>query len=290
MVELIAHLLADTSGVVLEVFAEDSRLALRPWRANIRGEGVCSDGFVVSRLRLEAPHTTWWHDDPISMQLPRRYQMVVLSSSMLDRVPQEHRRALVHNAVQHLGPSGHLVASLSIEAHGDSLTLTDYDELCRDCDLSLISRHRDGSLVVTVSRRTDRFTIHDLVYEARQFFARTTSAELAMRLEGPQPPLVVDTRTQTDRARFGVIAGSIHVPRTVLEWHLDPANGYRHPSVTSLHQPIVVVCNRGYSSSLAAASLVRLGFSAVHDLVGGVHAWIDQGYPVELADHDHLDL
>lgn len=53
----------------------------------------------------------------------------------------------------------------------------------------------------------------------------------------------------------GRSGGKEHVPRTVLEWHLDPANGYRHPAVTSLDQPLVLVCNRGYSSSLAAGHL-----------------------------------
>lgn len=115
-------------------------------------------------------------------------------------------------------------------------------------------------------------------------------AELAARLASADPPVVVDTRSQTDRERFGVIAGSVHIPRTVLEWHLDPANGYRHPSVTALGRSMVIVCNRGYSSSLGAASLVRLGFTDVSDLIGGMFAWIAEGHAVVVADHDHLDL
>ena len=92
------------------------------------------------------------------------------------------------------------------------------------------------------------------------------------------------------RARFGVIAGSIHVPRTVVEWHLDPANGYRHPAVTSFDQSLVLVCNGGYSSSLAAASLLDLGFTDVGDLVGGIRAWVGAGLDVVEPDHSHLDL
>ena len=73
-------------------------------------------------------------------------------------------------------------------------------------------------------------------------------------------------------------------------WHLDPANGYRHPSVSSFDQPLVVVCNGGYSSALAAASLLDLGFVDVADLVGGMRAWTGAGHPVVAADHSHLDI
>ncbi len=82
----------------------------------------------------------------------------------------------------------------------------------------------------------------------------------------------------------------MHVPRTVVEWHLDPANGYRHPAVDSFDQPLVLVCNGGYSSSLAAASLLDLGFTDVADLVGGHRAWVAAGLPVVAPDHSHLDL
>lgn len=236
--------------------------------------------------------------DPITMQLARRFDVVLLGGNLMNEVPMQHRRSLVHNAVQHLEPGGYVVAGFQLVSGHASLTLDEYDALCGDCELSLCGRHGTwtgepfggSGFVVSVSRRTDRFTVHDLVYEARCEFPRVTATELAVQLRDEHPPVVVDTRTQTDRARFGVIAGSIHVPRTVLEWHLDPANGYRHPAVTSLHQPMVLVCNRGYSSSLGAASLVRLGFTAVTDLIGGVHAWIEAGLPVEPADHDHLDL
>ncbi len=93
-------------------------------------------------------------------------------------------------------------------------------------------------------------------------------------LESDTAPHVLDTRTHTDRHRSGVIPGSMHVPRTVLEWHLDPSNGYRHPAAISFDEPIVVVCNGGYSSSLAAANLVDLGFEDVSDLIGGHRAWL----------------
>ncbi len=181
--------------------------------------------------------------------------------------------------MQHLLPAGRVVV-----AGGDTRQLGTRFDL-----VALCSAVAEGE-PLTVFRRTERRTVHDVVFEARARVDRTTAAELADRLVRADPPLVVDSRTAIDRQRFGVIAGSIHVPRTVLEWHLDPANGYRHPAVRSQDQPLVVVCNGGYSSALAAASLLDLGFTAVSDLAGGMRAWIAEGHPVVEPDHCHLDL
>jgi len=128
------------------------------------------------------------------------------------------------------------------------------------------------------------------VFAARSRIGRVTPHDLAGRLQRGDAPTIVDTRTATDRGRFGVIAGSIHVPRTLVEWHLDPSNGYRHAAVTSFEQPLVLVCNGGYSSSLAAESLLDLGFSGVADLIGGIRAWVAAGFAVVEPDHSHLDI
>ena len=154
-----------------------------------------------------------------------------------------------------------------------------------------MSREEHPSLDdVVLYRRRARTTVHDLLWDARAMIRRVAADDLAAELGGPEAPLVIDTRTHTDRGRMGVIAGSIHVPLTVLEWHLDPANDCAHPAVRGLDQPMVVVCNGGHSSSLAAANLVRLGFTDVRDLIGGVRARIHHGHSVVPPDHAHLDL
>ena len=77
--------------------------------------------------------------------------------------------------------------------------------------------------------------------------------------------------------------GSLHLPRTVLEWRVDPASPWRNPHVGGPERRIVILCDHGYSSSLAAAVLVELGFRNVADVVGGFEAWLAAGLPVTQA-------
>jgi rhodanese-related sulfurtransferase len=216
------------------------------------------------------------------LQWDERWDCIVLPSDT-PTVDAGTMRAALHTALAHLQPGG-LVAA-QVPADGLDAYLT----LCAGCDLRLDSCDETREGVFVTHRRSERFNIHDLVFEARATIRRCDPRELAARLTEADPPLVLDTRTDTDRRRFGVIAGSFHTPRTVLEWQLDPANGYRLPALRDFDHPLVVVCNGGYSSSLAAANLVRLGFTDVGDLRGGVHAWGREGYPLVEPDHSHLD-
>ncbi|GAB7036442.1 rhodanese-like domain-containing protein [Catenuloplanes niger JCM 9533] len=98
--------------------------------------------------------------------------------------------------------------------------------------------------------------------------------------------LLIDTRTDRQRARQGDLPGAIVIDRTVLEWRLDPASASRIPEATGYDVPIVVVCRQGYSSSLAAASLRAIGLHRATDLEGGVEAWITAGLPTATGPAD----
>jgi len=86
--------------------------------------------------------------------------------------------------------------------------------------------------------------------------------------------LVVDTRPERLRRRDGGLPGAVVVERNVLEWRLDPTSPHRLDEVTGPDQPVVVVCDEGYASSLAAASLQSLGLRRATDLDGGFQAWL----------------
>ena len=86
--------------------------------------------------------------------------------------------------------------------------------------------------------------------------------------------LVVDTRPVAQRERDGELPGAVVVDRNVLEWRLDPTSPDRIPEATDVGRRVIVVCNEGYSSSLAAATLQQLGLHRATDLAGGYQAWL----------------
>jgi len=128
-----------------------------------------------------------------------------------------------------------------------------------------------------------RKTIDDLLSEARNRLQRLEPEEaLAAQRDGA---LLIDTRSHDERARHGVIPGSLHIPRSVLEWRLDPDSDpmWRSPFVDGLDEWLVLVCAHGCSTSLAASTLQELGFACATDLVGGFTAWKECGLPVHPA-------
>ena len=113
--------------------------------------------------------------------------------------------------------------------------------------------------------------IDDLLAQARATLPnRVEAAELddAWR----RGALVVDIRPIEQRRRDGELEGALVIDRNVLEWRLDPTSPHRIPEVTDLDQEIVIMCNEGYQSSLAAATLQQLGLRRATDLVGGFQA------------------
>jgi rhodanese-related sulfurtransferase len=117
----------------------------------------------------------------------------------------------------------------------------------------------------------DRSAIDQLLDESRRGLARVEPADLAtLQAAGA---LVVDIRPVEQRDRDGDLPGAVVIDRNVLEWRLDPSSPHRLPSSDEQDRRIVIVCNEGYSSSLAAHTLQQLGLPNATDLVGGYQAW-----------------
>jgi rhodanese-related sulfurtransferase len=91
--------------------------------------------------------------------------------------------------------------------------------------------------------------------------------------------LLIDIRPAAQRAEFGEIPGALIVERNNLEWRLDPGGSHRLPEADDSDRPVVIVCQEGYASSLAAASLLQVGRTDVTDLDGGFVAWQQAGLP-----------
>jgi rhodanese-related sulfurtransferase len=90
--------------------------------------------------------------------------------------------------------------------------------------------------------------------------------------------VLVDIRPQLHRHTEGGIPGAVVIERNVLEWRLDPSSDSRLP-VADYNLHVIVVCDEGYTSSLAAAALKDLGIHRATDLIGGFRAWRTAGLP-----------
>jgi len=121
-------------------------------------------------------------------------------------------------------------------------------------------------------------TIDEVVERARRRLVRVTPEQAAVELA--EGALMVDIRTESDRAVEGEIPGAVVIDRTVLEWRLDPTSPSRLEQAKDHEIRVIVVCAEGYSSSLAAASLQELGLVNATDVIGGFEAWKAAGLPV----------
>jgi rhodanese-related sulfurtransferase len=122
-------------------------------------------------------------------------------------------------------------------------------------------------------------TTDDLLAEARRGLDRLGPTEAAAAMAAGA--VLVDIRSELQRERDGIVPGSVYFPRNVLEWRCDPASPARDERVCDPAAQLIVMCDEGYQSSLAAANLKRLGFQRATDLEGGLQAWRAAGLPVE---------
>lgn len=127
-------------------------------------------------------------------------------------------------------------------------------------------------------------SIAQLLEEAQQEISRYEPDQAADAKSAGA--VMVDTRCREDQAREGVVPGAVRIPRTVLEWRADPQSKWRDDRIADYSRELILFCNDGYSSSLAAANLQRLGFAQVGDVVGGYRAWKKAGLPTEESADD----
>ena len=124
-----------------------------------------------------------------------------------------------------------------------------------------------------------RRNIADVLASARSRLQRLTPAEAAAAIR--DGATLVDTRDGDVRAFEGTIPGAVHAPLSVLEWRIDPDSGYQNPALAGHEERLILICQEGYSSSLAAIRLHELGFVNTTDVIGGFAAWLAAGLPVE---------
>ncbi|MGE5527200.1 MAG: rhodanese-like domain-containing protein [Methanosarcina sp.] len=122
--------------------------------------------------------------------------------------------------------------------------------------------------------------VEDLLAEAQAEVDRYTPAEAAAAAR--EGAILIDIRPLEQRRRDGLVPAATIVQRNVLEWRLDPRGEHRDPALARDDRPVILVCDEGYQSSLAAATVRRFGVEAA-DVIGGVQAWMAAGLPLEPA-------
>jgi rhodanese-related sulfurtransferase len=120
-------------------------------------------------------------------------------------------------------------------------------------------------------------SVDQLLAEARRGLARVGPEEAARELA--EGSVLVDIRSDSQRSADGLMPDAVHVPRNVLEWRADPGSGHSDPSLGGRETRLILICNEGYQSSLAAATLQLLGRDAT-DVIGGFVGWRAAGLPV----------
>jgi rhodanese-related sulfurtransferase len=119
--------------------------------------------------------------------------------------------------------------------------------------------------------------IDDILAAARTRLDRLTPE--AAHVANRQGAVLVDIRPAAQRACNGEIPGALVIERNVLEWRFDPRSAARLPIADRYDLPVVIFCQEGYTSSLAAAALQDIGLHRATDVAGGFAAWRLAGLP-----------
>jgi rhodanese-related sulfurtransferase len=128
-----------------------------------------------------------------------------------------------------------------------------------------------------VTREATLTTVEELLAEAQAQIDRLTPAEAHAATD--EGDLLIDIRPIEQRRRDGLVPGATIVARNVLEWRLDPFGEHRDPVLARPDRRIILICDEGYQSSLAAATLLRFGLDAC-DVIGGVQEWMAAALPL----------
>ena len=124
---------------------------------------------------------------------------------------------------------------------------------------------------------------HELVLEARKSVNEYSPAAIHDQLTSAPDTLMIDVR-EPDEFRQGHIAGSINIPRGMLEFRIS-----NEPQLQNLSRPIVVYCKTSGRAALSVVAMQTMGFTSVMSLAGGFDAWAAAGKPVARPETPSFD-
>lgn len=127
--------------------------------------------------------------------------------------------------------------------------------------------------------------IDQILSDVRAKLQRVTPLQAYQEIKEPTndiPVLLIDIRYEAQREAEGIIIGSLKIERNVLEWRLDPRNDARLPIADRYDLRVIIFCQEGYTSSLAAHALHEIGLLNATDVIGGFAAWKEAGLPLRV--------
>ncbi len=252
----------------------------------------------ISRVALDAARervgpragVQWVHADLLRWQPQRRYRVWHDRAVFHFLVDEDDRRRYRRVLAEALEPGGLMIVGTFAAdgpAHCSGLPVARYDaaELAVSisaafgggCELvaTRAESHRTPAGVVqpfswVALRAPGASAVDRLLVQARARLDRVAPDDLPAEIAAGA--LVVDIRPADQRERDGALPGALVIDRNVLEWRLDPTCPYHVPQIRDAGQRVILVCNEGYGSSLAAATLRELGLRGATDLAGGFQA------------------
>jgi rhodanese-related sulfurtransferase len=121
-------------------------------------------------------------------------------------------------------------------------------------------------------------TLDEMLERSRARLHRLSPADARAAVE--RGAVLIDIRSEAQRERDGVVAEAMCFERNVLEWRCAPSSAARDARLQPADGLLIVMCDEGYQSSLAAATLQELGLPGATDMEGGFQAWRAAGLPV----------
>ena len=279
--------------------------------ANIVSLFASSDGWM-DKVRLRAEER-WYerlyhgpdHDIWLISWLPRQSTgfhdhgassgaFVVATGILEEHRPGERPRVIHPGKPRAFGPDYvHDIRNVSlapaISIHAYSPPLGDMNEYELD-GTRLVPRDDASGKAETVNQewrvqkwkpldQTGTLSIEQVLSGARVRLQRLSPDE-ANEAAAKAEAILVDIRSERQRAIEGIIPDALIVERNVLEWRFDPASSARLPVATDHDLQVIVFCSEGYTSSLAAIALQDLGLCRATDMIGGFQAWKEMGLPI----------
>ena len=279
--------------------------------ANIVSLFASSDGWM-DKVRLRAEER-WYerlyhgpdHDIWLISWLPRQSTgfhdhgassgaFVVATGILEEHRPGERPRVIHPGKPRAFGPDYvHDIRNVSlapaVSIHAYSPPLGDMNEYELD-GTRLVPRDDASGKAETVNQewrvqkwkpldQTGTLSIEQVLSGARVRLQRLSPDE-ANEAAAKAEAILVDIRSERQRAIEGIIPDALIVERNVLEWRFDPASSARLPVATDHDLQVIVFCSEGYTSSLAAIALQDLGLCRATDMIGGFQAWKEMGLPI----------